>query len=280
MAFTGIAALVGAASTGAAVTATMVLAAVTEVGMALSLVGGITGNKKLLKIGGALSLIGGVGGLVAGATSGVAGAAGSAVEGGVEGALASASADAATAFGGEAAVDAMTSELVGGMEAAASQGTSAMGAGSAMPASNAASLAPEPTGLIGAKPQPVPAAQVAEQGGGIQAPQVRDVAGPADIGAPTSPADALNPSDRFLANGTKSANLAPEGSGSFFEKFSTFADKNKTLFNNGMQLVGGAFKGMNEQKMWDEKMALERDRMKRGNSAGTFAPTGLIGARA
>src|SRR3954468_1511272 len=77
MAFTA----VGAIIAGEAVTAGVVLAAVAEVGMAVTVVGAVTGSKDMMKVGGIMSLVGGVGSLAAGAFEGGA-AAGAAESGG------------------------------------------------------------------------------------------------------------------------------------------------------------------------------------------------------
>ncbi len=66
MAFAAIGALIG----GATATTALVLTAVTEIGMAMTVVGAVTGNKSLMKIGGVLGLVGGVGGMMAGAAAG------------------------------------------------------------------------------------------------------------------------------------------------------------------------------------------------------------------
>lgn len=68
MAFTSIAALVG----GAAASTTLVLGAIAEVGMAMSVVGAVTGNKKLMKVGAVLGIVGGVGGMISKAAAGAA----------------------------------------------------------------------------------------------------------------------------------------------------------------------------------------------------------------
>ncbi len=99
--------------------------------------------------------------------------------------------------------------------------------------------------------------------------------GPAGVQGPKTPFDV----------GSNPMN-APQSSGSFFDKFSKFADSNKTLFNNGMQLLGGAMKGANEQAMFDKKVDLEQQRInqtKYGNTTAAFQPrkTGIIaGAQA
>lgn len=61
MAFSAVGALVG----GAAASTTLVLGAIAEVGMTMSVVGAVVGDKKLMKIGAVLGVVGGVGGMIA-----------------------------------------------------------------------------------------------------------------------------------------------------------------------------------------------------------------------
>lgn len=272
MAFTAIATLVG----GAEVTATLVLAAVAEVGTALTIVGAVTGNKDLLKIGGAMALVGGVGGMINGAVSG-AGAAGGAAE-----SIESASSLADSAYGGAAAADAShlagVAEMGGdaggiisgaqGAETATSLGDAAMPGAptSSMPATTEAA---QPA-TVDVAPQPTTVNDVT----GAQAPQ-----GPAGAQSPTTPYDS-NPTDIRLANNTQTA---PQSSSNFLKSFSEFAEKNKTLLSSGMQLVGGAMKGASDRDMWNQKMALEQQKVNQtsyGNTVGSFGArpnSGIIG---
>jgi hypothetical protein len=124
LAFTGVAALIAAAGTETAITATMVLSAVAEVGTAMTVVGAVTGSKDLMQVGGAMSLVGGVGGMVAGAAD--AGAAGAAVNAGSDAYSAGQGAEGlgnpfADAAGG--AADAATSDVA---SAAAGAGSDAV----------------------------------------------------------------------------------------------------------------------------------------------------------
>lgn len=99
-----------------------------------------------------------------------------------------------------------------------------------------------------------------------------------------TPADAnANAKDVLLQNKAVSSPMnAPESSGNFFSRMGKFANDNKTLFSAGLQLAGGALKGANDTKMWNEKMAFQREQAARANSVGNFAPrAGIIaGARA
>lgn len=275
MAFTGIAALVA----GAEVTAAVVLAAVTEVGVALTVVGAVTGNKDLMKIGGVMSLVGGIGGMVAGATG--AGAAGALSEAEAAGAMEAASAEAtaasaADAAAGEAMGQASLAELSG--EGIVGNATQAMGSNAMeAPIAQAAPAVQAAPTVTPTTPQPdmVPQGpQGATAPSGPQAPT-----GPAEVATPYS-----NPTDMRLANGTQTLpGGAPESSDSFFARFSSFAKNNKELLNTGTQLVGGLLKGASESDMWQQKMDLERDKFARANSVGVFSPTtkGIVsGARA
>jgi hypothetical protein len=260
----------------------MVVAAVAEVGMALSVVGAVTGSKDLMKIGGAMSLIGGVGSMIAGAASGATGAAASAAEAGLgeaatSAALESASAEAMSAYGGAAAADAATAGVVSGMETAAAGGAGDLAAGLAEP-----SIFGSAAGTPAAAATEAAAPSAMKVGPSVE-PTVNDVAtpqGPAGAQGPTTPYDAANPTDQRLAAGSQSSPMnAPESAGSFFGKMSAFAEKNKTLFSSGMQLVGGAMKGANERDMWNQKMELERQRLAQtsyGSQVARFQPRSIV----
>lgn len=99
MAFTATAALITGSQ---AVSAGLVLAAVAEVGMAVTLVGAVTGNKDMMKVGGIMGIVGGVGGLI-----------NSAVQGG-----SAAAAGAAGASGGGAAAGSGVSQTAAGVNGA------------------------------------------------------------------------------------------------------------------------------------------------------------------
>lgn len=278
MAFT---ALTGLMAGTTAVTAVNVLAAVAQVGMALTVVGGVTGSKSLMKVGAALSLVGGVGGMVAGAASGGAAAAGAAGESAAAG-LAEIGADAATsaAWSEGAGLGADTLANVG-----ADQGAGLIGS----------TMQPtmQPTLEVATRPAVQPAAQAAQQ----QATQTAAESGLGSNLAPQGPAGPVSPfedpSSAYATNGSDAMSdayrggvggfTAPESSGNFFGKISKFANENKTLFSAGLQLAGGAMKGANEAKMWNDKMGFQREQAAKANSVGNFAPrpTGLIaGARA
>lgn len=288
MAFTAVVAIAG----GAEVTAGLVLAAVAEVGTAMTVVGALTGSKDLMKIGGAMALVGGVGGMINGAMGGAAAA-------GADGAAGTVANEAASAGDYVNAADAMSDAATAG-----SQSSGIIGSATAPPgvgadlASNTAAQAPgqqmaqemATTGPV----QSVAPTGNAAQGITQQAPEVQGAvapSGPAGAQAPTTPFDRNGSdvmSDTFDATGSKGAGGfggagAPVDSGSFFNKFSDWATKNKTLFSSGLQLAGGALNGMNQRQMWDQKMALEQQRLGQtsyGSQVGVWAPTatpGIIG---
>lgn len=281
MAFTAVGALIVGET---AVTATLVLAAVAEVGMALTVVGAITGSKDLMKIGGVLGLVGGVGGMIAGGMSGAAAGAGAA-----EGAAGSAAEGVAdTALNGS---DLMSNAFTeSGATGAGGFGGTAASTTGAMP--ELAASMPNPTDMrLAAGTQSTPGGLVSDAMGPTPAATVNDVSTPAGPQAPqgpqapSSPADLnANPLDGRLQAGTATTpGNAPVSSGKFWSSFSDFADKNKTLLSGGMQLLGGAMNGANQRDMWNQKMQLDQQNLQRvsyGNQVGNFAPTGVInGAR-
>jgi hypothetical protein len=265
MAFTAVTALV---SGSAAVTAATVLAAVAEVGLALSVVGGITGNKTLSKIGGVMSLVGGVGGMLAGAAGGGASAASSLAETGADAAT-----SAAWSTGADVGMDTMTNM---GLDAAGSGGGGIINSAQSAAPDLASSLSGAPgnalemAGAEAASGQMAVGADAAATS--AAAPTANDVM---TVGAPQTKT-VSTPFDK----GVSSPN-APEAASSFLGKFSAFADKNKTLFNSGLQLVGGAMKGATEQKNFATKADLEQQRInqtKFGNTTASFQPrkSGII----
>lgn len=111
-------------------TAAVILTAVTEVGIALTVVGTVTKSPELTKLGGAMSLVGGVGGVINGAMGAAAGAAAEGAAGGL----------GAAAEGAEAGWAGMANDAVAGVNSAAAAPIAFDGASAA--ASGAASTAP------------------------------------------------------------------------------------------------------------------------------------------
>jgi hypothetical protein len=281
MAFTGIAALVAGE-----VTAVTVLAAVAEVGTIMTVVGAVTGSKDLMKIGAVMGMVGGIGGFIAGgATAGAEAATGALSEDATNAALDSASQEALSSYGGDAAMQASQQAGIQSMEQGASQGL--VGSQVAAPVADVAPVAQQAVTATPIQPGEVsaPAQQTVNDVVGAQAPNgvtaPVGAEGPADLTTPYS-----NPTDMRLANGMQTTPGGPAStSDSLFSRFSDWANKNKTLVNSGMQVVGGAMKGMNDASMFDQKMQLQRDMWNRANSVGSFSPsllpqTGLIGKAA
>jgi hypothetical protein len=272
MAFTAVAAIIS----GAEVTTALVLSAAAEIGTAMTVVGAVTGNKELMKIGGAVALVGGVGGLINGAISGAAGAAGAAEGAAGAETLDSMAQTASDAFGGEAATEAAQQAGITQMEGAATQ---SVGTDLATNATNAAVQAPaqevpqatQTMGASGNVATPAVESTPVNTSSTLQAPTVN---GPTGAVAPTGPA---TPYDNIDVGGgfNPSSMTAPQDSGSFFNNFSGWAEKNKTLFEGGMKLVGTTFSGMNQSAMWNEKMAVDRARLAQtsyGSQVGIWAP--------
>lgn len=283
MAFTAVGALIA----GEAVTATLVLSAVAEVGMAMTVVGGVVGSKDLMKIGAAMSLVGGVGGMIAGATSGAAGAAGAAADSAAASGLAEIGADAATsaAWSEGAGLGADTlanvgadasSGILGGAQTAGLQAP-------LMPDASAAVTPMQPPGVNNPSAYTAPSADAVSTPAATAGQGAAEVTSPATTGTPYGTNPDVNAKDALLQRGAVSSPMnAPESSGNFFSRMGKFANDNKTLFSAGLQLAGGALKGANDTKMWNEKMAFQREQAARANSVGNFAPrAGIIaGARA
>lgn len=264
MAFTAVAAVVGAET----VTATMLLAAVAEVGAAMTLVGAITGSKDLMKLGGTLGLVGGVGGMISSAASGATSLTGDALTGALSDASGEAIA-AADSFGPVAGNVDSVADLMG---SGTTEGIVQSAQNAAMPDLSASM--PQQQMPVNQPPQPTPTAQT--QAPGLDNSGAPPVTGPQTPGV-KQVADVSNPFTSAPANKV--------ASDSFFSKISNFAEKNKTLFNSGLQLVGGAFKGMQDASIADRRADLEQQRINQtsyGSAVSSFAPAsrGIIaGAR-
>jgi hypothetical protein len=294
MAFTSIAALVG----GAAATTTLVLGAIAEVGLAMTVVGGVTGSKTLMKIGGALSLVGGVGGLINSAVSGTASGASMAASG-VE-TMESAAGMADAAYGGTAAMEA--SQLAGiesmteGLQAAASNfqspdwagmmGEASQSAGAIEPMSNIAEATTNNNALIGMDNAPAPTADVY---GNLNpemptaaareslTPKVQDLI--SDSGSNSlNGADVMDDTFRGAGAGGFGGTGAVDNK-SWFSKIMGWAKQNEKLATGMLTLASGGLSGMGQMKQ--AEMAQEANRMKYqyGNQVASYGkPRPLIGA--
>lgn len=277
MAFTSLAALAG----GTAATTSLVLGAVAEVGIAMSVVGAVTGSKDLLKIGSVMGLVGGVGGMLAGSGA-AAGANAATTEAWTQGASGLGQ-DVLSNVGGGAATDIASDSLLAGLESAAPQAVTQT---SGLQATSIS----QPGGPI------IQSNVTPEVGAQMQAPTPETSV---NVGRDLTVQEAQSPfarngsdvmSDRFDEMGAKGAGGfgggtgAPQSADSFWSSFSTFAKNNQKLLSGGMQVVGGALNGMNQRSMFDERMNLERQRTAQtgyGNTTSNFAPRSIIaGARA
>jgi hypothetical protein len=290
MAFAGVAAL----AAGEVTTAT-VLAAVTEVGTTMAVVGAVTGSKDLAQIGAVMGLVGGVGGAIAGgATSALAGA--DAVNSFDSGAMQGLVDGASGAVGTGAAIGASNALSDANYAGADWTGSAAETA----PVTAQTAVQPQTLGPAGMPAGTTmtsvmqPTTGTPDLAGTTQAtgqqPATFQTGAQAPVGAeaPASPADDVpNPTDQRLADGTQRPPGVPNlSSDSLFARFSDWASKNKTLFNAGQQIVGGALSGMNQRDMADQKMQFQRDMWNRANSVGSFSPslsvpaTGIVGRAA
>jgi hypothetical protein len=288
MAFTGITALV--AGDFAAAT---VLSAIAEIGTVMTVVGGITGSKDLLKFGGAMALVGGVGGMVNGAIGGATAVGADAAAAGAEGldAASAAANTAGAAYEATGTAGGIMDGLGGADSALSTDAASAVTDPSqlttpsqdmAQSLNQAPSVNPTDSRLADSTQSSpldsIPGAQ--DPNGAVMPP------GAVGAQAPITPYDnPLNPTDMRLANGTQTTpgNGTPVSTGSFLDKLGDLVKKNSAL----LQLGGGALKGMNDRSMWDQKMALEQQRVNQtsyGNTVASQTPNprpGIIsGARA
>jgi hypothetical protein len=181
MAFTAIVAL----AAGAEVTAPLVLAAVAEVGTAMTVVGAVTGSKDLMKVGGIMGLVGGVGGMVAGAAGGAAGAAGTADAASSDGIISS-------------AVDSSPSAAPSMMDAAANPTDMRLAAGTQGSIGSATDLGWDPTAMqataAATDPTAMPGDPTTPDATGSTVDTTTSGAGASSVSDPWSNADpSLNP---------------------------------------------------------------------------------------
>jgi hypothetical protein len=269
-------AAVGALVAGQAATTALVLAAVTEVGLAMTVVGTLTGSKSLVKIGGVLSLVGGVGGMIAGASSGAAGAALS--ESATGSALEAASAEAMGAYGGAAAAEA---SQVAGLSAMGAEGAVAgMGA-------DVASMAGEALATLGETAATVTEALPAAVDV-VKAAPMEAVSEAASTAVASAPEPLIGQqSSNFLGEGVKSgvpkwdaaSQLPQANSKDYFSNFMKWVKDNKEVAKIGLEGV----KGMVGSDLEDAKTDYyknEANRYKYGNTVARYNPQPLIGAGA
>lgn len=264
MAFTAVVALASAET----VTAAMVFAAVAEVGVALTVMGAVTGDKNMMSTGSMMSMVGGIGGAAAGSSlfnnaagevaGSVAGdaAAGVAAEGVAGTAAAAPAADAAIASTG--VQDAALNGATGGAAAGAGFDPLAEQA--------AAGMAPAGTLQAGtaANVMPVGASQAVTSG--VNAP-----------GGIMDPAAAFDP---MSAVGGVAQSAGKTDSNSFFSGIGKVWDglgpQGKAA---AVQLVGGAFAGAAETERHNDMMDFrnrELDLRSHGSAVARYNKTGII----
>lgn len=228
MAFTAITALVS----GAATTTALVLGAMAEIGTIMTIVGGVTGNKDLMKLGGVIGLVGGVGGLVNGAIGGAATAAG---------------ADAAVASAGAQQTAEIAAQQVGG-EAVSSAVTQGAATGASL-GDLSAGISPttgmnNPSAYSGTGP--LPASNVSSAAPALQGPATQASVGDTVV--------------------QKAANLGPKAidgpkGGNFFSNTLDFIKNpaNQNLINSGIKVIGGAMQGANDADQFNQRMQFSKD---------------------
>jgi hypothetical protein len=235
MAFSAVVALAG----GAEVTATAVLAAMAEVGTAMSVVGAVTGNKDLTKLGAVVGLVGGVGGMVSGgAASGLADAATVPTEAAVAG-------QGALDVGAQSVTDAAT-----GIQSTAAPTLTAGADLTAAPLTNAGV-----PGVNGFETPTIPAAaptNVAIPDASLTPPAT---AAPAPTGAPDAPAGA--PVVGAPTDATKGGN--------FFSQL--WSSANNPANKSGINLIGNTLQGIQaadvaqqKQNLANQTLALEQSK--------------------
>jgi len=266
MAFTAVTALVAAET----VTATMVLAAVAQVGTALTIVGAVTGSKDLMKLGGTMALVGGIGGMAAGAMSGAAAAE----------ATATTVLDEASS---QAGADALTASLEQGANAMA---TGVTDAATAQVGSDALAqqLDRQALGQVGAAGQASGASglstggQMAMDNSAVATAADAGVATPmgVDVSTPYSTSGANNPS---AWNGDATQRVANDYLGSQkvnSDNWFTSLLKNAkpdTLLQMGGNVLGGVAKGYEAERNYqlgEKRLGLIQQQQNWGNSTPKY----------
>ncbi len=272
MAFAAIGALVAAET----VTVTMALSAIAEIGTVMGVVGAVTGNNDLLKAGSIMGLVGGIGSMAVGAANSAATAATTAA--------ADAGDMAVNYSAGGYTTEQALADMGGDVVADTASNVATVGADTAVDANMSGTLS---TGQAAASGVETAGTQAYGQSGqmavGAPAATVNDVAGAQAVKGATAPGDISSPFMRSIEPGWN-PQTAPKDSGGFFSSISDFAEKNKTLFNSGMMIVGGAMSGANQRDMWEQKKALDQQELNQrgyGSAVGNFAPRGILatGAR-
>lgn len=275
--------------------AVTVLTAIAEVGTVMSIAGGVTGNKGLMKVGAVMGLVGGIGAFAMGGMSGAAGAGLSAGEnasslGAVNGMDAMSDAFSASGAGASSA---------GGFSSTAGLGAAAEDASAAMgylsDADAAGGLIQEATSagesLKGAI-DPMAAADASDAISSIDSQTT--MAGGAKLdnltainetASSTPVLDANNPSSANYVNQLDAASdlykpPVNNPASDYFKSFLKWVKENDKTANSLMTLGMGAFKGMAESDIANKKLAADATRYQYGNTvAKPYSPQALIGSR-
>jgi hypothetical protein len=258
MAFTAVVALASAET----VTAVMVLAAVAEVGTAMTIVGAVTGNKELTKIGGTMALVGGIGGMAAGAMGAATDAAATTVL------------DEAASKAGS---DALTASLDQGANAMATGATDA-----ATAQASADQLSSQLSNQAANQSAPITDAAVANNPSAVMQPG-QPVANAMDNSAVRTAADAgvSNPMTNGVATPNDQFNVSADlrdwggaqkkSSGSFFDYFKD--TKPDTALNLAGNVLGGISKGYEADRNYQlgkDRLGLIQQQMNWGNSTPKY----------
>lgn len=277
MAFTGIAALVA----GEVATTALVLSAIAEVGLAMSVVGAVTGSKDLMKIGGVMSLVGGIGGMVNGAMNGASmtvqteAQMGSAVDSSLAQYRVGAEAAGTSGLGTEGLKSAMSNVEAKDYAGAINEGQqAALNTLDPGAANSTASTLTAPTEAVNAT-QTVNPAQIPD-------PTKIDVANPtaqqlinepakaAYSAAQDSQANVAIDAAEGPGSALKSYTSNPVDSKTWFNDFFDWAKKNEKLATAGATLISGGLSGMGQMKMADMQQEANRMRFQYGNEVADY----------
>ena len=269
MAFTAVAAI----ATAETVTATMVLAAVAQVGTAMTIVGAVTGSKDLMKLGGTMALVGGIGGMAAGAMGAATDAAATTV---LDEAASQAGADALSA-----SLDQGANAMATGATDAATAQASADQLSSQLSNQAANQAAPITDAAVANNPSAVmqpgqPVANAMDNSAvrtaadaGVSNPAANDVVTPYDKGTSAAWGDPSAGKDTLTSIG---ANSSKNSSANFFTEFFKNT-KPDTALNLAGNVLGGISKGYEADRNYQlgkDKLGLIQQQMAWGNSTPKY----------
>lgn len=276
---------------GVVETIAAVATVVSEVGTFMTVVGAVTGNKDMMKLGGEMSMVGGIGSLAAGAM------------GAADGVLSSAATDTATDTATETASSEAATKLADINPGAEGDITTMTGtsAGKGLDISPGANTGGDSlTGTTGVgNPQGDMPVTGATGTPGTTATTTSTTATPDVVKTndqwSIDSLKRINGTGDTLSAGVKGYDVpdlyqpgagaqaaTKAGTDGFFSQFSNFANKNSTLFNAGMQLVGVAMKGANDAAINDQNAALKQQQINQtsyGSAVGSMGNGIVSGAR-